>query len=171
MSKVKKIKTIHSKIREIKKKKKESDLGKELENKIEEKELDEGFAARNSVGISSTMAPEKNLETISIQTSVIKRNEIQQEETRAYSENNSSIYNSDTLENSSEEKSYEISKPRDIIGEIKNSPSLDRNGKFQRNKITGISDSRIDNNEKTTFDDISRKEYSSEKNNKRKYLM
>ena len=67
MSKIKKVKQIPQRIKEIKGKKEKSNSEKKQKNKIENVYLEEAIVIPHSTQVSPTLKKEKNLETISIQ--------------------------------------------------------------------------------------------------------
>ena len=165
MSKIKKVKTLPQNIKEIKKKETNSEK-KEVENKIDNKNLEDSFSISRSKKVSSTLTSGKNLEEISSQEQIISKETMEGERNEVselYDNKETSVYESNSSKESSEEKTYELSNSPEIIRETKNN-------NFQKKEFSRIPKSQV-KNERDNFEEVQKREYDSGRETRRKYLM
>jgi len=173
MSKIKKVKTLPQNIKEIKKKETNSEK-KEVENKIDNKNLEDSFSISRSKKVSSTLTSGKNLEEISSQEQIISKETMEGERNEVselYDNKETSVYESNSSKESSEEKTYELSNSPEIIRETKNELLRIKEDNFQRENFSRIPDFKNQNKERDKFEEVQKREYDSGRETRRKYLM
>ena len=171
MPKIKKVKKLPLRVKEIKKEE-ESKLEEEVkESEVENEEFKETFTNFNPTTISSSIKPERTLEEISrkapIKTIDSKEKE---EETRLYDEKEKPLYGPSSPSDSSKERTYDSDSSSSMIREIKNDFIINRENNSQRQDFSKVLNKQ-GKEERKNFENIQKREYDLEKDKRRKYLM
>ena len=171
MSKIKKVRKIPPKVKEIKKKEDESK--KELENKIEIERLENNFKFSKSTQVSPTLKKKENLETISTRTIIkTEKKEISEgERTNLYDENSNNLYDSNSSKDSSKKGEYESPNSQEIIGRKNEGFGNADSTNLQLDRNIHAQNLRVPEEKRGISEDNLRRDYDSQKDNKRKYLM
>ena len=171
MPKIKKVKKLPLRVKEIKKEE-ESKLEEEVkESEVENEEFKETFTNFNPTTISPSIKPERTLEEISRQAPIkIPDSKEKKEETRLYDEKEKPLYEPSSPSDSSKERTYDSDSSSGMIREIKNDFIINRENNSQRQDFSKVLNKQ-GKEERKNFENIQKREYDLEKDKRRKYLM